>query len=171
MGMYRGSSSLGCGTVQVRRVWFILLSHPSHCHPALPLSGHLSGAWPRHHCSHHGDCSRSEALTCMLAQALLAQASNGDLIAPEVTFCGCAASVPAAADEHQSWILLQWKMMQLMDQRKCQLLQMLRQECWASQRKGCRFHSPLLLGQACFARRWEQEFLQTQAWCRGCWAQ
>lgn len=51
----------------------------------------------------------------MLAQALLAQASNGDLIAPEVTFCGCAASVPAAADEHQSWILLQWKMMQLMD--------------------------------------------------------
>lgn len=51
----------------------------------------------------------------MLAQVLLAQGSKGDLIAPEVTFCGCAASVPAAADERQSWILLQWKTLGLMD--------------------------------------------------------
>lgn len=51
--MYRGSSSLGWGTVQVRRVWFIL-SHLSRCHPARAdcsdrsPPGACGGSWRRH---------------------------------------------------------------------------------------------------------------------------
>lgn len=51
--MYRGSSSLSCGTVQVRSVWFIP-PHPGCCHPARSPAG-IRQAWPHHHWSCHGD--------------------------------------------------------------------------------------------------------------------
>ena len=94
--MYRGSSSLSWGTVQVRRVWF-LLSHPGRCHPArapastrglappppVPPWGPLAAGPPR--------------------------APAAGPAAPEVTSCGCAVSAPAAAGERPSWILRRWK--------------------------------------------------------------
>ena len=152
--MYRGSSSLGCGTVQVRRVWFILSRLASmRARPgtiAHVLGSAVSTAPGDAVCSSHSQQWGSE---------------------PQVTFCGCAVAVPAAAAERQSWILPRWKTPGLTDQRTCQLLGRLRQERWASRRKGCRRHSPLLPGQACSAQRWGQEFLQTRAWHQACWAQ
>lgn len=165
--MYRGSSSLGCGTVQVTRVWFIP-SHPSHCHPTQSPAGIGDGGWPHHHWSRHGDRSRPEPPTRV--QGLLAQAGGGGPAALGVTFCGCAVSAPAAAGERPSWTLPRWKRQGWTNRRKHRLLQSPRQECWASRRKGHCFRSPLLPGRACFARRWAQEFLRTRACCWACWA-
>jgi len=90
--MYRGSSSLGCGTVQVRRVWFILSRLASmRARPgtiAHVLGSAVSTAPGDAVCSSHSQQWGSE---------------------PQVTFCGCAVAVPAAAAERQSWILPRWK--------------------------------------------------------------
>lgn len=197
---------------------------PPQSLPPSTVSGwHQTGAWPRHHWSRCRDRSGLEP------PPHARRGSSRGPAAPEVTFCGCAVSVPAAAGEHPSWILPRWKRRgwrnleaerllrslrphseltwgngrfriprspagttrasshspawpfrrpqpkgttrpissprpkhQLLPyRRKRRLLRSSRQECWVSQRKGCCFRSPLLPGRVCFARRWAQEFLES----------
>lgn len=96
--MYRSSSSLGCGTVQVRRVWFIL-SRPASTKARPGTIAHVLGS----------------ALSRAPGDTLGSSHSQQRGSEPQVTFYGCAVAVPAAAGERRSWILPRWKMLGLMD--------------------------------------------------------